>query len=112
MVAVYLFRSANTGASCSRERSSCDGLGILCVHVDHEVRICGEKGHLTFRIATISAVCIGLDELPDREAVRGFARGDRDVLAHKLVSLFDSFPRGKTVTLVARKKSRKTLRAR
>jgi hypothetical protein len=50
-------------------------------------------------------VGVGLDELPDREAVRGFAGGDGDVLAHKLVSLFDSSPRGETVTLVARKKS-------
>ena len=48
---------------------------------------------------------VGLDELPDREAVRGFAGGDGDVLAHKLVSLFDSFPRDQTVTLVARQKS-------
>src|ERR1700758_264070 len=57
-------------------------IGILCVHVDHEVRICGEKSHLTFRIATIGTMCIGFNELPDGEAVRGFAGGDRDVFAH------------------------------
>ena len=42
---------------------------------------------------------VGLDEFPDSEAIRRFPGGDRDVLAHNLVSLFDSFPRGKTVTL-------------
>src|ERR1700756_3800034 len=57
-------------------------IGILCVHVDHEVRICGKKSHLTFRIATISAVCIGLNQFADGEPIRGFAGGDRDVLAH------------------------------
>src|SRR5580700_8968200 len=86
-------------------------IGILCVHVDHEVRICGKKSHVTFRIATISAVGVGLDELPDREAVRGFAGGDRDVLAHKSVSLFDSSPRGKTVTLVARQQILKNIKS-
>jgi hypothetical protein len=50
-------------------------------------------------------VGIGLNELPDREAVRGFAGGDGDVLAHKVVSLFNSLPRYQTVTLVARQKS-------
>ncbi len=68
------------------------------------MRVCGKERHLTFRIATIGAVCVGFDELPDSEAIRGFLGGDRDVLAHKLVSLFDSFARGKAVTPAARQK--------
>src|ERR1700752_2316512 len=65
-------------------------IGILCVHVDDEVRICGEKSHLTFRIATISAVCIGLNQFADGEPVRGFIWGDTDVFAHEFALLFHS----------------------
>src|ERR1700757_2145607 len=65
-------------------------IGILCVHVDHEVRICGEKSHLTFRIATISAVGIGLNQFADGEPIRGFIWGDADLFAHELVLLFHS----------------------
>jgi hypothetical protein len=72
MVAAYWFRSAKTGASASRECSSCEGLRILGVHVHDEVSVCGKESHLAFRIATIGAVCVGLDELPDSEAIRGF----------------------------------------
>jgi hypothetical protein len=53
--------------------------------------VCGKERHLTFRIATIGAVCVGFDQLTNGEAIRGFARGDGDVFAHELVSLFDSF---------------------
>ena len=76
------------------------GRGIPGVHVNDEVRIWGKERHLTFGVTTIGAVGVGLDELPDRKAVRGFAGGDRDVLAHKLVSLFVSLPRDRTLTLV------------
>jgi hypothetical protein len=38
------------------------------------VGVCGKERHLTFRIATIGAVCVGLDELADSEAIRGFIR--------------------------------------
>jgi hypothetical protein len=55
------------------------------------VGIFGKERHLTFRIATISAVRVSLNKLTDSEAIRGFARGDGDVFAHELVSLFDSF---------------------
>jgi hypothetical protein len=44
--------------------------------------VCGKERHLTFRIATIGAVCVGFDQLTDGEAIRGFARGDGDVFAH------------------------------
>ncbi len=38
---------------------------ILGIHVHHEVGVRGKKGHLTFRIATIGAVRIGLNEFAD-----------------------------------------------
>jgi hypothetical protein len=40
------------------------------------------RGHLTFRIATIGAVRIGLDKFANREAIRCLLRGDGDVLTH------------------------------
>jgi hypothetical protein len=64
---------------------------IFAVHIHHEVGVRGEERHLTFRIATIRAVRIGLDELADRETIGGFGGGDGDVLAHGRVSLFDRF---------------------
>jgi len=36
-------------------------------------------------------MCVGLDELPDSEAIRGFVGGEDNVFAHELVSVFDSF---------------------
>jgi hypothetical protein len=36
------------------------------------VGVRGKECHLTFRIATIGAVRIGLDEFADSEAIRGF----------------------------------------
>jgi hypothetical protein len=35
-------------------------------------------------------MCIGLDEFPDGETIRGFFGRDGGVLAHELVSVFDS----------------------
>jgi len=32
---------------------------------------------------------VGLDELPDSEAIRGFGGGNGDVLADEMISLFD-----------------------
>ena len=64
---------------------------ILGIHVHHEVGVRGKEKHLTFRIATIGAMCIGLDELPDSEAIRGLVGGEGNVFAHELVSVFDSF---------------------
>jgi hypothetical protein len=55
----------------------------------------GQKRHLTSCVAAIGAVRVGLDELLDGEAVRSFFGGDGNVLAHELVSLFDSFRLGK-----------------
>src|ERR1700722_12697332 len=42
--------------------------------------------HLTFCIAAIGAGRVGLDEFPDREAIRGFFREDAGVFSHGLVS--------------------------
>jgi hypothetical protein len=47
----------------------------------------GKEGHLTLRVATIGAVCVGLDKLSDGEAIRCFTGGNGGVLAHELVSL-------------------------
>src|SRR6202022_5130133 len=59
------------------------GRRVFGVHVHHEVGIGSEEEHLTFRIAAIGAVRIGLDELADGEAIRGFLGGDGDVFAHQ-----------------------------
>jgi hypothetical protein len=45
--------------------------------------VCGEQSHLAFRIATIGAVGVGLDEFADGEAVRGFLGGNGDVFVHQ-----------------------------
>ncbi len=82
MVAAYLFRSAKTGANASREFSSCEGFGSFSVHVHDEVSIGGKERHLPVLIATIGAIRVGLDEVPDGEAVRGLIGGDRNMLAH------------------------------
>src|SRR4029077_20275205 len=60
---------------------------ILRVHIDHEVGVCGKECHLTFRIATIGAVRIGLDEFTHSGAIRGFAGGGGSLLSNELVSL-------------------------
>src|ERR1700694_450724 len=46
----------------------------------------GEESHFSFCIAAIGATCGVLDECPDREAIRGFFRGDASVFSHGLVS--------------------------
>src|SRR5580692_3918056 len=51
-------------------------LGIFSVHVHHEMSVRGEESHLTSRVATIGAVCVGLDELSDREPIRCFFGGN------------------------------------
>ena len=56
-------------------------LWILGVHVYNEMGVGGEQRHLAFRIATIGAAGVGLDELTDGEAIRGFRRRDCDVFA-------------------------------
>jgi hypothetical protein len=63
------------------------GPRIFGVHIHYEVGVCGKKSHLTCRIATIGAVCVGVDELADSEAIRDFAGRDGNVFAHELVSL-------------------------
>jgi hypothetical protein len=45
------------------------------------VGVFGEESHLTFRIATIGAVRVGLNDFPDRETIRGFLRRDSNVFA-------------------------------
>ena len=47
-----------------------------------------KERHLTLHIAMIGAMCVGLDELTDSEAMRGFVRGDGNAFSHELVSVF------------------------
>src|SRR6202007_314337 len=58
-------------------------VSVLGVHVHHKMGVCGEQSHLAFRIPTIGAVGVGLDELSDGEAIRGFLGGDGDVFADR-----------------------------
>jgi hypothetical protein len=66
-------------------------LRIFGVHVHHEMSVCGEQRHLTYRIPTIGGVGVGLDELSDGEAIRGFLGGDTKVFAHELAFPIDLF---------------------
>src|ERR1700684_1688635 len=52
--------------------------------------VCGKESHLTLWVAAIGTVRVGLDEFPDSETVRGFLGRDGEVLAHELVSWFES----------------------
>ena len=87
VVASYLFSSAKTGSERLARVQLLRGRRILGVHVHDEVGVFGKESHLTFRIATIGAVCVSLDELADGEAIRGFFGGDGDVFAHERASL-------------------------
>src|SRR4029077_16690560 len=55
------------------------------------MRVRHKKRYLAFRIATIGAVCIGLDELANREAVRGFCGRNTYVLPHEIDLSFFMF---------------------
>jgi len=59
-----------------------EAASILCVHINHEVRVFGKERHSGIRIATIGAVRIGFDELANRETIRCLLRGDAGVLTH------------------------------
>src|SRR3984893_5317638 len=66
-------------------------LRILGVHVHHEVGVRGKERHLAFRIAAIGAMRVGLNELPDREAIGGLDRGEGSVFTHEVTrSPYDS----------------------
>src|SRR4029077_4408189 len=58
-------------------------LRIFGVHVHHKVGVRREQGHLTFGIAAVGAMGIGLDKLADGEAIRGFLWRDGDMFAHR-----------------------------
>jgi hypothetical protein len=47
------------------------GLGALTVHVDDEVGVFGEERLLVVRETAIGAVGVGVNELADRQAIRG-----------------------------------------
>jgi hypothetical protein len=50
------------------------GRRIFSVQKHHEVGVCGKERHLTLCIATICTMRVGLDKLPDGEAICGFFR--------------------------------------
>ncbi len=54
--------------------------------------IFAQLGVLSNIEGAIGAVCVGFDEFPDSEAIRGFVGRDRDVFAHELVSLLFRSP--------------------
>jgi hypothetical protein len=49
--------------------------------------IWGKERHLTIPIATVGAVCVGLDELPNGKTIRCFVGRDGYMLAHERTSL-------------------------
>src|SRR3984957_2960356 len=51
--------------------------------------VCSKERHLLLRITAVGAVCVGFDEFPDGEPVRGFFGREGDVLAHELISWLD-----------------------
>src|SRR5260370_35858778 len=69
------------------------GLWVFGVHVHHEVCVFGKESHLTLRVATVSAVRVGLDEFPDREAIGSFLRRDSNGLSHDYASNMAFAPR-------------------
>ena len=44
---------------------------VFGVHVDDEVGIRRKEGHLTFSIAPVGAIGVGLDEFADRKSIGG-----------------------------------------
>ena len=62
------------------------GLGTLPVHVDDEVGVLREQRLLSFGVAAIGAMGVGVDELADREPVRLLTRRYLGVNHH--VSLY------------------------
>src|SRR6201981_2837428 len=62
------------------------GLRIFGVHEHHEVCVFCKESPLTLRVATVGAVRVGLDKLPDREAVGSLLRRDSNVFAHGYAS--------------------------
>jgi hypothetical protein len=59
------------------------GVGALAGHVDDEVGVVGEERLLPLGVTSISAERVGVDELADREPVRGLVSGDGDVVRHR-----------------------------
>ena len=55
------------------------GLGALALHVDEEVGVLGEERFLPVGVAAIRAVSVGVEELPDSEAVSRLGRCDLGV---------------------------------
>jgi hypothetical protein len=72
------------------------GCRIFRIHVHHEVRVGGEERHLAFSIATVGAMCIGLDKFPDSEPICRLFGRDSNVPGHQLVSALDSLAPSKS----------------
>lgn len=57
-------------------------LGVPGVHVDDEVGVLGEQGHLALGVAPVGAVRVGIEQFPDGEPVGGFGAGGRWMDTH------------------------------
>src|SRR5580704_712144 len=49
-------------------------LPVAAVHEDDEMSVGGEQRHLSGRIAAVGAMGVGVDQLPNRQAIGGFYR--------------------------------------
>src|SRR5579871_6661209 len=68
------------------------------VHIHHKMRVCSKESHLAFRITTIRAVSVSLNEFPDSKAICGFFRGNSYMFAHPLFSFSIGSGKAKSVT--------------
>ena len=89
VVASYLFRSAKTGASASRECSSCEGFGPLAF-MNTTKCVSDVKRDIWPFASRPSALRVCFHELPDSETIRGFFRGDGNVFHRTSISIRES----------------------
>jgi hypothetical protein len=53
--------------------------GAFAVHVDGEAGVYREESSLSFRVAPVCAVSVGVEQFPDRQAVGSFLGRERGV---------------------------------
>src|SRR5580704_525160 len=79
---VILVQIGEDGSEFVARMQFLGGRRIFSIHENNEVRVRRKERHLTFRIATVGAMGVSLDEFSNRQPVRGFTGGDCDVFAH------------------------------
>ena len=82
VVVSYRLRSSKTGVSASHPFQDVSGLAPFAVHVDGEDSIVSEERFLPFGGAAVGAVCVGLEQLAQREPVGGFGGAELGVDGH------------------------------